>query len=134
MIFKLTRTRNAFEQVVDRLLASDAYAERMTAEWLDVARYSDSYGYQRDHERFVWPWRDWVLQAFRTNMPYNQFITEQIAGDLLPNATQEQRLATAFNRLHGHCVEGGSVLEEYRCEYVADRVENRWKPPFWDSP
>lgn len=113
----------AYADVVDRLLDSDAYAERMTSEWLDVARYSDSFGYQRDDERLVWPWRDWVLQAFRDNMPYDQFVTEQVAGDLLPEATEQQKLATAFNRLHGHCMEGGSVLEEYRCEYVADRVE-----------
>ncbi len=113
----------AYEKVVDRLLASDAYAERMTAEWLDVARYSDSYGYQRDHVRTVWPWRDWVLRAFRDNMPYSQFMKEQIAGDLIPNATDDQILATAFNRLHGHNIEGGSILEEFRVEYVGDRVE-----------
>ena len=111
------------EEIVNRLLASDAYAERMTTEWLDVARYSDSYGYQRDHERMVWPWRDWVIKSFQENKPYSTFITEQLAGDLLPDATQDQKLATAFNRLHGHCMEGGSVLEEYRCEYVADRTE-----------
>lgn len=121
--FEADRSEDAYEKVVDRLLATDFYAERMTAEWLDVARYSDSYGYQRDDLRHVWPWRDWVLQAFRDNLSYDRFITEQIAGDLLPEATEDQKLATAFNRLHGHCMEGGSVLEEYRCEYVADRVE-----------
>ncbi|MEM9236790.1 MAG: DUF1553 domain-containing protein, partial [Verrucomicrobiota bacterium] len=121
--FLADESEDAYEKVVDRLLASDAYAERMTAEWLDVARYSDSYGYQRDDHRRVWPWRDWVLRAFRDNMSYDRFITEQLAGDLLPEATEDQRLATAFNRLHGHCMEGGSVLEEYRCEYVADRIE-----------
>ncbi|MEM9080308.1 MAG: DUF1553 domain-containing protein [Verrucomicrobiota bacterium] len=121
--FETDQSPDAYERVVDRLLDSEAYAERMTAEWLDVARYSDSYGYQRDDERFVWPWRDWVLEAFRKNIPYSQFITEQLAGDLIPNATQDQQLATTFNRLHGHCMEGGSVLEEYRVEYVADRVE-----------
>ncbi len=121
--FESNASETAYTDVVDRLLDSDAYAERMTTEWLDVARYSDSFGYQRDDERLVWPWRDWVLQAFRDNMPYDQFVTEQVAGDLLPQATEDQKLATAFNRLHGHCMEGGSVLEEYRCEYVADRVE-----------
>jgi len=112
----------AYETVVDRLLVSDAYAERMTSEWLDVARYSDSNGYQRDHERRVWPWRDWVIEAFRQNMPYDQFVTTQLAGDLFPDATQDDILATAFNRLHGHLMEGGIVLEEYRVEYVADRT------------
>lgn len=112
----------AFEKVVDRLLETDAVAERLTAEWLDVARYSDSYGYQRDNDRAVWQWRDWVIDAFRRNLPYDQFVTEQLAGDLLPNATRDQRLATTFNRLHGQKNEGGSVPEEFRCEYVADRV------------
>ena len=112
----------ASKKVVARLLASDAYAERMTSEWLDVARYSDTYGYQVDRDRFVWPWRDWVIKAFRKNMPYHQFITEQLAGDLLPEATREQIQATTFNRLHPQKVEGGSVPEEFRIEYVADRL------------
>jgi mono/diheme cytochrome c family protein len=116
-------TEDAFEDVVDRLLASPAYGERMTAEWLDVARYSDTYGYQVDRDRFVWPWRDWVIQAFNENMPYDQFLTEQLAGDLLPNATREQILATTFNRLHPQKVEGGSVEEEFRVEYVVDRAQ-----------
>ncbi|QDT17163.1 DUF1553 domain-containing protein [Alienimonas californiensis] len=107
---------------VDRLLASDAHAERLTAEWLDVARYSDSYGYQRDDERFVWPYRDWVLRSFRDNSPYDRFLTEQLAGDLLPDATPDQQLATAFNRLHSHKKEGGSPPEEFRVENVADRT------------
>ena len=111
-----------YEAAVDRLLASDAYAERMTSEWLDVARYADTYGYQQDRNRYVWPWRDWVIRAFQENMPYNQFVTWQLAGDLLPNATQDQILATCFNRLHSQKVEGGSVPEEFRIEYVADRV------------
>jgi hypothetical protein len=113
---------NAHEKVVDRLLNSDEYAERMTSEWMDVARYADTYGYQVDRNRHVWPWRDWVIQAFRKNQPYDQFVTEQIAGDLLPNATRDQILATCFNRLHSQKVEGGSVPEEFRIEYVADRV------------
>ncbi len=113
----------AFEKVVDRLLSSPAYAERMTGEWLDVARYSDSYGYQRDHDRYVWPWRDWVIDAFRANMPYDEFITLQLAGDLLPDPQPKDVVPTAFNRLHAHKMEGGIVLEEYRVEYVADRTQ-----------
>ena len=87
----------AFEKVVDRLLASTAYGERMTSEWLDVARYSDTYGYQVDRDRYVWPWRDWVIRAFNANMPYDQFVTDQIAGDLVPEASRDQILATTFN-------------------------------------
>ncbi|MGB7324089.1 MAG: DUF1553 domain-containing protein, partial [Rubripirellula sp.] len=113
---------DAEDQVVERLLSSDAYAERMTSEWLDVARYADSYGFQRDDERFVWPYRDWVIKAFRTGMPYDKFITWQLAGDLLPDATREQKLATTFNRLHSHKKEGGVAIEEFRVENVADRT------------
>jgi hypothetical protein len=113
----------AYERVVDRLLKSDRYGERMASEWLDVARYSDSYGYQVDRDRFVWPWRDWVIRALNRNLPYNEFITEQLAGDLLPHPTDDQILATAFNRLHPQKVEGGSVPEEFRIEYVADRTQ-----------
>ncbi len=112
----------AHSQVVDRLLASIACAERLTTEWLDVARYSDSYGYQRDDARFVWPWRDWVIEAFHENMPYDDFIIWQLAGDLLPNPTRNQMLATAFNRLHSHKKEGGVAVEEFRVENVADRT------------
>lgn len=113
----------AVERVVDRLLKSSAYGERMATDWLDAARYSDTYGYQVDRDRFVWPWRDWVVRAFNKNMSYDQFITEQLAGDLLPNATDDQILATTFNRLHPQKVEGGSVPEEFRIEYVADRTQ-----------
>lgn len=113
---------SAHARVVDRLLDSDACAERLTSQWLDVARYSDTYGYQRDDERLAWPYRDWVIQAFRDRMPYDQFIRWQLAGDLLPDATRQQRLATMFNRLHSHKKEGGSDPEEFRVEYVADRV------------
>lgn len=116
-------TPDAYEKVVDRLLDSDAYAERLASEWLDVARYSDTYGYQQDRHREVWQWRDWVIGAFRKNMPFHQFITEQLAGDLLPDATPGQILATTFSRLHPQKVEGGSVPEEFRIEYVTDRVE-----------
>ena len=114
---------NAWEKVVDRLLASPRYGERMTSEWLDVARYSDTYGYQQDRDRYVWPWRDWVIRAFNGNLPYDQFIVEQLAGDLMPDATADQILATTFNRLHPQKVEGGSVPEEFRVEYVADRAQ-----------
>lgn len=112
----------AYGKVVDRLFATDAYAERLTGEWLDVARYSDTYGFQVDRDRSVWQWRDWVIDSFRRNLPYDEFITLQIAGDLLPGATRDQILATTFNRLHPQKVEGGSVPEEFRIEYVSDRV------------
>jgi hypothetical protein len=113
----------AYERLVDRLLVSPHYGERMAVDWLDISRYADSYGYQVDREREVWPWRDWVIRAFNENLPFDQFITWQIAGDLLPNPTDDQILATAFNRLHQQESEGGSVEEEYRVEYVADRVQ-----------
>jgi len=114
---------SSIQQLASRLLASPHYGERMAVDWLDVARYADSYGFQVDREREVWPWRDWVVKAFNDNLPYDKFVTWQLAGDLLPNATDEQRLATAFNRLHQQENEGGSVEEEYRVEYVADRVQ-----------
>lgn len=113
----------ALDRLVKRLLASPHYGERMAVDWLDVSRYADSYGFQVDREREVWPWRDWVVKAFNDNLPFDQFVTWQLAGDLLPNPTFEQRLATAFNRLHQQESEGGSVEEEYRVEYVADRVQ-----------
>ncbi len=113
----------AYEHLLDRLLARDEFGERMASDWLDAARYSDTYGYQVDRDRFVWPWRDWVIRALNANMPYDQFITEQLAGDLVPDATTDQILATTFNRLHPQKVEGGSVPEEFRIEYVADRTQ-----------
>lgn len=120
--FLADQSDHAYEKLVDRLLASPRYGERMAADWLDIARYSDSYGYQVDRDRFVWPWRDWVIKAFNRNQPYDEFVTWQIAGDLFPNASDEQMLATTFNRLHPQKVEGGSVPEEFRVEYVADRT------------
>lgn len=108
--------------LADRLLNSEKFGERMAVDWLDVARYADTHGYQADVYRAVWPWRDWVIDAFNEGLPYDEFITWQLAGDLMPNASQEQRLATAFNRLHRQTNEGGSVEEEFRAEYVADRV------------
>lgn len=115
------KSPDAFEKVVDELLQSDAYAERMTMEWMDLARYADSHGMHADGARLMWPWRDWVIESFQQNMPYDQFVTEQLAGDLLPNATKKQKLATAFNRNHAMTAEGGAVDEEFRLEYVFDR-------------
>ncbi len=113
---------NAYEKIVDQLLASEAYGERMSSDWLDVARYADSHGYQDDLERTMWPWRDWVIHAFNSNLPFDEFITWQLAGDLLDNPTKEQILATGFNRNHKITQEGGVVDEEYRVEYVMDRT------------
>ncbi|MDB6139876.1 MAG: Planctomycete cytochrome [Verrucomicrobiaceae bacterium] len=121
--FVSDKSADAYARLVDRLLASEHYGERMAVDWLDLSRYADSYGFQVDREREVWPWRDWVVKAFNNNLPYDQFITWQLAGDLLPNATDDQILATAFNRLHQQESEGGSVEEEYRVEYVCDRVQ-----------
>ena len=118
---------DAYEKLVDRLLDSPHYGERMASEWLDVARYADSHGYQDDGMRNMWPWRDWVIESFNKNMPYDQFITWQLAGDLLPEATQEQKLASGFNRNHLQSQEGGIVPEEYRVEYVADRANTLGK-------
>jgi hypothetical protein len=112
----------AYEKVVDRLLASQHYGERMAFPWLDAARYSDTNGYQRDTIRTMWPWRDWVINAFNENMPFDQFTIEQLAGDLLPNATLDQKIATGFNRNHRINGEGGIIPEEYAVEYVVDRV------------
>jgi hypothetical protein len=113
----------AYERLVDRLLASPRFGERLASLWLDAARYSDTYGYQVDRDRRVWPWRDWVIAALNENMPYDLFIQNQLAGDLFPQATLQQRLATTFNRLHPQKTEGGSDPEEFRTEYVADRVQ-----------
>ena len=112
----------AYEKLVDRLLASNAYGERMAADWMDVARYADSDGYLDDKHREFYPWRNWVIEAFNENMPYDQFITWQLAGDQIPEASKESTLATAFNRLHKRNSEAGIVFEEYRVEYVADRT------------
>lgn len=113
----------AYERVVDRLLKSRRYGERMAQQWLDMARYADSNGFQVDSSRFQWPWRDWVINAFNSNMPFDQFTVEQLAGDLLPNPTQSQIVATGFNRNHRLNGEGGLIAEEWRVETVIDRVE-----------
>ncbi|MCL6296172.1 PSD1 and planctomycete cytochrome C domain-containing protein [Jejuia spongiicola] len=118
---------NAYEKVIDKLLASSAYGERMAAVWLDVSRYADTHGYQDDLERIMWPWRDWVISAFNRNMAYDEFVKWQLAGDLLPNATPEQIVATAFNRNHKITQEGGVIDEEYRVEYVMDRANTTSK-------
>jgi len=114
---------SAYEKVVDRLLKSPRYGERMAVRWLDAARYADTNGYQTDAERYMWRWRDWVIEAFNNNMPFDQFTVEQIAGDMLPNATLEQKIASGFNRNHRGNGEGGIIDAEYAVEYVVDRVE-----------
>lgn len=118
---------NDVEEVIDQFLASPAYGERMTQNWLDVARYADSHGYQDDSYRTMWPWRDWVIHAFNKNLPYDEFLVWQLAGDLLPNATKEQVLATGFNRNHPITQEGGVIQEEYRTNYVLDRTNTLGK-------
>ncbi len=120
--FLADKEPDAFERVVDRLLASPRYGEHQARDWLDQARYADTHGYFTDHERFMWRWRDWVINAFNADMPFDQFTIEQLAGDLLSNATIEQRIATGFNRNHMITEETGVTPEEYRTEYVADRV------------
>jgi hypothetical protein len=113
----------AYERVVDRLLASPHYGERMVWDWLEAARYADSNGYQGDAERTMWPWRDWAVEALNRNLPFDQFTTWQLAGDLLPSATTEQKLATAFCRNHMINGEGGRIAEENRVDYVMDMAE-----------
>jgi hypothetical protein len=113
----------AYRAVVDRLLASPRYGEHFAAQWLDLARFADSHGFQEDNFRTMWRWRDWVIDAYNRNQPFDQFTIEQIAGDLLPEATTEQRIATGFNRNHRINNEFGSVDEEWKVEYVVDRVE-----------
>jgi hypothetical protein len=114
---------NSYEEIVDRLLATPQYAERMAFRWMEAARYGDTNGYQTDGVRQMWRWRDWVIHAFDRNMPFDQFTIEQLAGDLLPNPSLDQRIATAFHRNHRTTAEGGIVPEEFRVEYVADRTE-----------
>ncbi len=114
---------NAYEKRVERLLNSPHYGERMAMEWLDLARYADTHGYHIDSHRDMWRWRDWVINAFNRNMPYDRFTIEQLAGDLLPNATREQKIATGFNRNHMINFEGGAIPEEYQNEYVIDRLD-----------
>jgi len=121
--FVADRSPDAYEKRVDALLHSPRYGERMAMAWLDAARYADSHGYHIDSLRGMWPWRDWVISAFNRNLPFDQFAVEQLAGDLLPNATRDQKVASGFNRNHMINFEGGAIAEEYQVEYVMDRVE-----------
>jgi mono/diheme cytochrome c family protein len=121
--FLADRSPRAYEKVVDRLLQSPRFGERMAAPWLDAARYADTNGYQNDGDRTMWRWRNWVIEAYNRNMPFDQFTIEQLAGDMLPNATLEQKIATGFNRNHRGNAEGGIIPEEYAVEYVVDRVD-----------
>lgn len=121
--FVADSSRDAYGKLVDRLLASPHYGERLAMQWLDAARYADTNGYNNDGDRTMWRWRDWVIDAFNSNLPYDQFLTDQLAGDLLPGATLDQKIASGFNRNHHVTTEGGAVDEEYRVEYVNDRVQ-----------
>jgi hypothetical protein len=121
--FLADESSDAYEKVVDRLLASSRFGERMAVRWLDGARYADTNGYQSDGERSMWRWRDWVIDAYNANMPFDRFTIEQIAGDMLPGATLEQQIASGFNRNHRGNGEGGIIPEEYAAEYVVDRVD-----------
>lgn len=114
--------QNTYDKLLDELLSQPAFGEKLGVLWMDISRYADSYGYQDDEVRSQWPYRDWVIHAFNKNLPYDQFLTWQLAGDLLPNATKEQILATAFNRNHKYTEEGGIIEEEYRIEYVLDKT------------
>jgi len=121
--FEQDATEGAYERAVDRLLDSTRYGERMAIRWLDAARYADTHGYQTDGPRDMYRWRDWVIDAYNSNMPFDQFTIEQLAGDLLPNPKRSQLIATGFNRNHRANSEGGILDEEYLAEYAADRVE-----------
>ena len=120
--FLADNSPKAYEKIVDELMARPQYGEKMALHWLDIARYADSHGYQDDNYRTQWPWRDWVIHAYNENLPYKDFITWQLAGDQIPGHTQEQLLATGFNRNHKITEEGGVIDEEYRVAYVTDRT------------
>jgi len=121
--FLADKAPDAYEKRVDMLLQSPRYGERLAMGWLDAARYADTHGYHIDTPREMWPWRDWVIGAFNRNLPFNQFVIEQLAGDLIPDATRDQKVASGFNRNHMINFEGGAIAEEYQVEYVVDRVE-----------
>ena len=121
--FFADKSPDAYDKLVSRLLVNPRYGERMAMRWLDNARYADSNGYQYDGERIMWRWRDYVIESFNKNKPFDQFVVEQIAGDLIPNATVEQKMGTGFQRNHRANTELGIVAEEYNVEYVIDRVE-----------
>ncbi len=116
-------SHDAYEKRIDMLLRSPHYGERMAMQWLDLARYADTHGYHIDSHRDMWHWRDWVINAFNRNLPFDQFTIEQLAGDLVPNASLDQQIASGFNRNHMINFEGGAIPEEYQAEYVVDRVE-----------
>jgi len=120
-------SENWYSELIDQLLKKPAYGEKLALLWMDLARYSDSYGFQDDNIRSQWPWRDWVINAFNTNLPYDQFLTQQIAGDLMPNATKSNILATAFFRNHKYTEEGGVIDEEYRVSYNIDKTRTYGK-------
>ena len=121
--FLADRSPEAWSKALDRLLASPHYGEHMAAQWLDFARYADSNGFQSDTQRTMWPYRDWVIKAFNDNHPFDAFTIEQLAGDLLPNPTRDQIVATAFHRNHRLNGEGGRIVEEWFAENVIDRIE-----------
>lgn len=121
--FLTDQEEDAYEKAVDKMLDSEAHAERLAMDWMDLARYADSHGMHADGWRMMWPWRDWVIKAFKKNMPYDEFVAWQLAGDLMDNASHEQKLATAFNRNHPMTAEGGVIDEEFRLGYVFDRTE-----------
>lgn len=120
--FEADPSPEAYAHLVDRLLGSARHAERMAQEWMDAARYADTNGYHIDNERFMWRWRDWVIEAYRANMPFDRFTVEQLAGDLLPGATLDQKIASGFHRNHMINFEGGAIPEEYLNNYLVDRV------------
>ena len=121
--FLADKSTEAYEKVVDRLLSAPRYGENMARYWLDAARYADSHGYHIDSERSMWKWRDWVVKAFNDNLPYDQFTTEQLAGDLLPKPSVDQKIASGYIRCNMSTGEGGAITEEYQCKYTFDRVE-----------
>ena len=121
--FLADKSKNAYSKMVDRYLSSPRYGEHMATWWLDAARFADTNGYQNDFKRSMWPWRDWVINAFNENKKFDEFTIEQLAGDLLENPTDEQKIATGFNRNHRTVTEGGSIEEEWHVENVVDRVE-----------
>ena len=120
-------SNNAYEKLVDSLLASTHYGERFTSIWLDLARYADTKGYERDDSRSIWRYRDYLINAFNKDKPYDRFLIEQLAGDLLPGATDDQFIATAFNRNTMTNDEGGTDNEEFRTAAVIDRVNTTWQ-------
>ncbi|HEX8523217.1 MAG TPA: DUF1549 domain-containing protein, partial [Tepidisphaeraceae bacterium] len=122
--FVSSTDRNAYDSLVESLLANPHFGERMAVYWLDLVRYADSIGYHSDNPREVWPYRDWVIKAFNANKPFDQFTVEQLAGDLLPSATRDQKVASAYNRLLETTGEGGAQAKEYIAKYQVDRVRN----------